>query len=162
MKKNEKYFFAYKGKNIIIKTGKKNSIEGETIYYAKTNYNDICALGECKEKALENCIKKIKFNISLLERDITLISQNKAIMLAKKYFEENFRNKDLIKHKADILSYNIFVENEIFTFTITASIFDEIIDSSSMNIIAIIYINLITNECDMVENMINIKKLEEM
>lgn len=162
MNKNEEYFFAYKGRDIIIKIGKKNNIEGVAVFYAKTNFNNIFALAECQEKALENCIKKIKFYISLLEKNINLISQDKAIMLAKKYFQENFRNKELIKCHLSKLSYNIYVENEILTFSITVSNFQELLDNNSMNIIAVVYVNLITTECDMVENTNNLKKLEEL
>ena len=109
-------------------------------------------MAECKEKALENCVKKIKFVVSLLEKDVKLISQQQAITLAKKYFEENFTNKELIKNCFDALSYNAVVEDETFIFSVTAFNFHESVDSNKMNVIAIVYINLVTSECDMIEN----------
>ena len=152
MNENEEYIFFYRDRNIIINTGKKTNITGEIIYYAQADFNNVFAVAECKEKALENCVKKIKFVVSLLEKDVKLISQPQAITLAKKYFEENFTNKELIKNGLDALSYNVVVEDEIFIFSVTAFNSHESVDSNKMNVIAIVYINLVTSECDMIEN----------
>lgn len=148
----EEYNYFYKDRKIIIKAGKESDLSGDALYYAKANFKGILALAECKEKALENCIKKIKFSISLLEKKIGLIEQNKAIVLAKKCFEKNFSNKEIIKCYRNKLSYNIFVEDETLTLTVTVSNNYEISDVKEMDVIAIIYVNLITGECDIIEN----------
>ena len=65
MNENDEYIFYYKNRNFLIKTGKRTEDTGDTVYYARTEFKNILALAECKEKALENCVKKIKFKISL-------------------------------------------------------------------------------------------------
>lgn len=148
----EEYNYSYEDRNIIIKVGKKSNTLGETLYFAKTNYKHIIAFAECKEKVLENCIKKIKFSIALFEKKINLIEQNQAINSAKKCFEDNFMNNETINYYKDNLSYNIFVEDEILTLNVTVSKVDNSIKSKSMDVVAVVYVNLITGECDIIKN----------
>lgn len=118
MKKNEEYLFFYKENKIVIKTGKKIDIGGEIIYYAYTDFKHLLALAECREKALENCVKRIKFAIQLSEKNIILMRQDQATILAKKYFEENYINKTSIKDHYATLSYGVSVEDEILTLIV--------------------------------------------
>ena len=82
----EKYSYFYKEKKILIETGKKHDNTGEMIYYAKSGFGNIVALAECKDAALEKCVKKIKFSMSLSEKNIILMKQEQAVALAKRYF----------------------------------------------------------------------------
>lgn len=151
MKDKEEFCFRYKNNNIVIRTGKKNDVTGEVIYYARTNFKNILALAECKEKALENCVNRIKFSFLLSEKKISLISQKQAILLAKKYFEENTSDKSLIKEHADKLSYSFGAEDKIFTLNVILSDCQKLNENDTKEMIAIIYVDLITGKCDMIE-----------
>jgi hypothetical protein len=142
----KKYNYIHEGKKIIIKVGKKSNNLGETIYFARTNYENIISLAECEESALENCVKKIKFSTALLERKIKLLKEEVAVGFAKAFFEDNFSNRELICSHKNNLSYSIFVKDDILTLNVTIS------NVKLINTIAIIYVNLVTGECDMVES----------
>lgn len=157
MKKNEEYLFFYKENKIVIKTGKKIDIGGEIIYYAYTDFKHLLALAECREKALENCVKRIKFAIQLSEKNIILMRQDQATTLAKKYFEENYINKTSIKDHYATLSYGVSVEDEILTLIVYNWEFCHSTDDSKPKIVAYIYVNLLTGECDMIENKDKLK-----
>lgn len=148
----EEYSFSYKDKKYDIKTGKQKDVSGDMLYYAKSNFKNILSLAESKETALENCIKKIKFTVSLIDKKINLIDEKEAVILAKKYFQNYYQQKDILKNSTKKISYNIYVEDEILTFNITASKdVESSFNSKKLYVIAIIYVNLITGECDMIE-----------
>jgi len=151
----EEYCYLYNGKSIAIKVGKCDNALGETVYYAKSKYKRIYSIAECPDKALEKCVRKIKFSISLSQKQISLLKQDKATALAKSFFERNYSDKCLVKELKEKLSYNVCVEDEILTFqaTLSTSNIDSPIDEQMkpLTVIAIIYVNLITGECDMVE-----------
>lgn len=151
MKDKEEFNFYFKNENIVIKTGKKNDVTGNVIYYAKTNFRNILALAECKEKALEICVNRIKFSFLLSEKEISLITQKQAILLAKKYFEENFSDKSVMKDHFDKLSYSFGAEDKVFTFNVILSGYQKLNENDIGEIIAIIYVDLITGKCDMIE-----------
>lgn len=69
-----------------------------------------------------------------------------------KCFEDNFMNNETINYYKDNLSYNIFVEDEILTLNVTVSKVDNSIKSKSMDVVAVVYVNLITGECDIIKN----------
>lgn len=142
----KKYNYLHNDNKIIIKVGKKSNDLGENIYYARANYKNIIAFAECEESALENCVKKIKFSTALLERKIELLKEEVAVGLAKTFFENNFSNRELTYNHKNNLSYGIFVEDDLLTLNVTIS------DGKVTDIIAIIYVNLVTGECDMVES----------
>lgn len=152
MKDNEEYVFNYEGNRIIIKTGKAIDVDGGIVYCAYTRFKKLNALAECKEKALENCVKRIKFAVMLSKRKVKLINRNQATILAKKYFSDNYTNKSLIKDRYKTLSYSVFVEDDILTFTVLGSLSCNSTSDDKLDTIAFIFVNLLTGECDMIEN----------
>ncbi len=143
-----RYNYFYKNRNIIITVWRKSSND-ETVYLAKSDFKNISAMAECWEKALENCVKRIKFAFSLLEKEVCLIDQDQAVILAKRHFEKY--NNELFKRYKDRLSYSVFVEDELMTLDVLISEENIPLKDKSLTTIAIVYANLITGECDMVE-----------
>lgn len=143
-----RYNYFYKDRNITITIWRKSSND-ESAYLAKSDYKNISAMAECWEKALENCVKRIKFAFSLLEKEVCLIDQNQAVILAKRYFEKC--NYKLFKRFEDRLSYSVFIEDETMTLDVLISEENISLKDRSLTIIAVVYVDMITGECDVVE-----------
>lgn len=144
----ERYGFLYKDKNIIIEIGKFKEY-GQIIYVAKSNFKNIIAVAECWETALQNCVKKIKFAFLLSEKKVRLMNENQAKAIVKKQFGSEF--DDMYRRYGDRLSHSVFVEDELMIFNIVISEKDKHEGDYILPSIAIVYVNLITGECDMVK-----------
>lgn len=144
----EIFNFSFKNKNIIIKV-QRHSRNDEIIYVAKSSFRNITAVGECWETALEKCIKRIKFAFLRLEKKINLLKENEARAIVKEHFR--FELDDLYRRYGDRLSDSVFVEDELMTFNMLVSEKNEP-TNKAMPSAAIVYVNLITGECEMVMN----------
>lgn len=144
----EKFSFSYKDKNITIEIREFKEYD-QIIYVAKPNFKNIIVVAENWETALHNCIKKIKFAFLRLEKKVKLMNESQAIAIAKGHFCEEF--EELYRRYGDRLSYSVSVEDEVMTFDMLVSAKGEPSDKI-MPSVAIVYVNLITGECDLVKN----------
>lgn len=140
---------------LLIKVGKRYDKEQkQNLYYAKTDYKNILSISESREKAIEYCLKKVKFKNAILKGDIKVMNEEEGIIIAKKAFKEHFANRPDINKIVPHLSFNLGTDDELLTINITYSKeykFQESIKKLPA-VFAMIFVNLVTGKCEVLEN----------
>ena len=151
----EEFEYFFNELKVKIKVGKIYD-EGtkQTLYFAKSNYKNIFSISELRENAIKYCIKKIKFKYDIIHGKIKLISEKDGIVIAKKYFNNYFLNRTEIKNIIPKLSFNFEVDDEILIINVTYSKIDNFENAKNkfMDVFVMIFVNLITGECELLEN----------
>lgn len=78
------------------------------------------------------------------------MNEKQAIAIVKKQFGTEF--EEMYRRYGDRLSHTASIEDELMTFDIVISDKDETKIDYIMPSVAMVYVNLITGECDMVKN----------
>lgn len=157
MKENDEYLFFLEGNPVMIGVGKIVDVDGQTIYWAHSNFKPVYNIqAENLEVALEKCVKEIKLAMKQKKKEVKLMKQDRAAALAKKYFLENYTNRTVIKEHLDELWHEDMVEGETLSFFVKRES-----DKGHLNdppiTVAIVYVNRLTGECDMIENKAELK-----
>ena len=159
MKDNEEYLFFLEGRPIMIRIGKSVDVDGQIVYWAESNFRRAYyTLAENLEAALEKCVKKIKLAMKQQNKEVKLMKDDQAAALAEKYFFENYTNRTVIKEHLDEFWPGYMAEGETLTFTVKkCGDKDHAYDQDRLpedppTTVAIVYVNLLTGECDMIEN----------
>lgn len=151
----EEFEYLFNELKVKIKVGKIYD-EGtkQNLYFAKSNYKDIFSVSELRENAIKFCVKKVKFRYNVIHGKIKLISEEDGITIAKKYFNNYFINRTEMKNIIPNLSFNFEVDDEILIINVTYSKIDNLENAKNkfMDIFVMLFVNLITGECELLEN----------
>lgn len=151
----EEFEYFFNELKVKIKVGKIYD-EGtkQTLYFAKSNYKNIFSISELRENAIKYCIKKIKFKYDIIHGKIKLISEKDGIVIAKKYFNNYFLNRTEIKNIIPNLSFDFEVDDEILIINVTYFKTDDFENTKSklLDVFVMLFVNLITGECELLEN----------
>lgn len=149
--KLEEYVFSCGEKDIMIKAGQVIEDSRRIVYCAYTNFENISTFDECKEKALKKCMERIEFAMLRLKKDVKLLKWEQAADLAQTYFKENYTNKEILGDSHLKFFGTPMIEDELLTHTI---FYYDVRDRANGRIynVAIVYVNLLTGECSMIEN----------
>lgn len=157
MKGTEEYLFFLEGNPIRIGVGKIVDVDGQTIYWAQSDFKPVFYIqAENLEVALENCVKEIKLAMKQKKKEVKLIKQDRAAALAKKYFLENYTNRTVIKEHLDELWHEEMVGGQNLSFFVKKESDKDHLNDPPITV-AIVYVNRLTGECDMIENKAELK-----
>lgn len=161
MKENEEYLFFLEGRSITIRSEKSVDADGQITYYAQSDFMDVCAQAENWMAVLEKCVKKIKFAMKQQKKEVELMKHDLAVALAKKYFLDTYINRTVVRDHLDELWHGNSVEDETLTFFVWKGGEDDLcrdkLLEDPLTTVAVVYVNLLTGECDMVENIEGLK-----
>lgn len=165
MEENEEYMFLLEGTPITIRLEKLVDADGQITYYARSDFMDVCTRAANWMAVLEKCVKKIKFAMKQQKKEVELMKHDKAVALAEKFFLDTYINRTLIRDHLDELWHEDSVEDGTLTFFVGKGgdmdhpddlCKDKLLDDPPITV-AVVYVNLLTGECDMVENIEGLK-----
>ena len=123
---------------------------------AKSNYKNVFSIGMTKEETIKKCIDQVRLKKDVLDGNVKLLTQEEGLNLAKNEFENYFLNRKINTIIARGLSYSQITECDKLIIEIKYSDLSSIEDSTEMNnypkLMAIIVVDLVTQNCKIVES----------